>query len=80
MTSAGTNLWNWQSRLLQIVPDDQRLAVLDMFLDVVYQQPVSDPLIFCFFGFRWVAFTAMRRRTMRQAIGILAVKFYLNRH
>ena len=65
---------------LQIVPDDQRLVVLDMFLAVIYQQPVSDPLFLDFFGFRWVAFTAMHRRTMRQAIGILAVKFYLNRH
>ena len=35
---------------LRIVPDDQRLATLDVFLVVSHRQSVSDLLIFSFFG------------------------------
>ena len=35
---------------LRIVPDDQRLAALDVFLVVSHQQSVSDPLILSFSG------------------------------
>ena len=63
---------------LRTVPDDQRLAVLDMFLAVIHQQPVSDPLILDFFGFGGGIYGNALGITMRQAVGILAVKFYLN--
>ena len=45
----------WGNNLLApfgIVPDDQRLATLDVFLVVSHQQSASDPLILSFFGCR----------------------------